>query len=227
MRDRIHGRCHTSEPAGVSMSNAPTRDRSRHDQRAPASPRPRSPAPTARLVKLAARRMLGQVPDSVGVLWHHQAVMKDAMGIGRKVEGWHELAPRPRVLRRDGVGRDDRLQLLPRPQLLPGAQPRTRRGQGPRGAALARVVGVHPARAPGHGVRGRREPDAAGGDRRALGRAPGRARTGRARRAGRPRGVHEHVGTDEHRARHPLRAVRRVVRAAAARRAGRLSASAA
>ncbi|HVL60848.1 MAG TPA: carboxymuconolactone decarboxylase family protein, partial [Microbacterium sp.] len=25
------------------------------------------------------------------VLWHHQAVMKDAMGIGRKIEKWHEL----------------------------------------------------------------------------------------------------------------------------------------
>ena len=43
------------------------------------------------IVKIAARKMLGRVPDSVGVLWHHQAVMRDAMGIGRKVEGWHEL----------------------------------------------------------------------------------------------------------------------------------------
>lgn len=43
------------------------------------------------LVKTAARKMLGRVPDSIGVLWHHPAVMKDAMGIGRKVEGWHEL----------------------------------------------------------------------------------------------------------------------------------------
>jgi AhpD family alkylhydroperoxidase len=43
------------------------------------------------LVKLSARKMLGQVPDSLGVLWHHKAVMKDALGIGRKVERWHEL----------------------------------------------------------------------------------------------------------------------------------------
>jgi AhpD family alkylhydroperoxidase len=35
--------------------------------------------------------MLGHVPDSVGVLWHHQAVLKDSMRIGGKVEGWHEL----------------------------------------------------------------------------------------------------------------------------------------
>ena len=43
------------------------------------------------LVKLAARRMLGHVPDSLGVLWHHQRVMKDTMGVGRKVDGWREL----------------------------------------------------------------------------------------------------------------------------------------
>jgi alkylhydroperoxidase family enzyme len=45
------------------------------------------------LVKLAARKMMGRVPDSVGVLWHNQAVMKDAMGLGRKVEGWRALDP--------------------------------------------------------------------------------------------------------------------------------------
>lgn len=43
------------------------------------------------VVKFAARRMTGDVPESVGVMWHHRAVMKDAMGIGRKVEGWSEL----------------------------------------------------------------------------------------------------------------------------------------
>jgi AhpD family alkylhydroperoxidase len=45
------------------------------------------------VVKFAARKMLGHVPESIGVLWNNQAVMKDAMGIGRKVEGWHELPP--------------------------------------------------------------------------------------------------------------------------------------
>jgi len=44
-------------------------------------------------IKAVARRMAGKVPDSLGVLWHHQGVMKDSMGIGRKVEGWHELDP--------------------------------------------------------------------------------------------------------------------------------------
>ena len=45
------------------------------------------------LVKFGAKKMVGRVPDSVGVLWQHKGVMKDSMGIGRKVEGWHELDP--------------------------------------------------------------------------------------------------------------------------------------
>jgi alkylhydroperoxidase family enzyme len=42
-------------------------------------------------VKVAARRMLGTVPDSMGVLAHHPALMRASMGIGRKVEALHEL----------------------------------------------------------------------------------------------------------------------------------------
>ena len=45
------------------------------------------------LVTFAARKMVGRVPDSLGVLWHHQSVMKDAMAMGRKVENWRELDP--------------------------------------------------------------------------------------------------------------------------------------
>jgi alkylhydroperoxidase family enzyme len=48
------------------------------------------------LVKALAKKMMGRVPDSVGILWQNQRVMKDAMGIGQKVEKWdqldHELA---------------------------------------------------------------------------------------------------------------------------------------
>ena len=43
------------------------------------------------LVKFAARKKLGFVPKSIGVLWHHKSVMKDAMAIGGKVDGWREL----------------------------------------------------------------------------------------------------------------------------------------
>jgi AhpD family alkylhydroperoxidase len=45
------------------------------------------------LVKVGAKKMVGRVPESIGVLWHHPGVMKDSMAIGRKVEGWHELDP--------------------------------------------------------------------------------------------------------------------------------------
>jgi alkylhydroperoxidase family enzyme len=45
------------------------------------------------LVKMGARRMAGRVPDSIGVLWQHRAVMNDAMSIGRKVGNWRELDP--------------------------------------------------------------------------------------------------------------------------------------
>jgi AhpD family alkylhydroperoxidase len=43
------------------------------------------------IVKFAARRMVGKVPDSLAVLWHHPAVMKASMGIGGKIEKWREL----------------------------------------------------------------------------------------------------------------------------------------
>ena len=43
------------------------------------------------VVKVAARRMLGRVPDSMGVLAHHPALMRASMGIGRKIEALDEL----------------------------------------------------------------------------------------------------------------------------------------
>ncbi|MEJ1088085.1 carboxymuconolactone decarboxylase family protein [Microbacterium sp. Mu-80] len=43
------------------------------------------------VVKVAARRMIGRVPDSMGVLAHHPTLMRASMGIGRKIDGLHEL----------------------------------------------------------------------------------------------------------------------------------------
>lgn len=45
------------------------------------------------LVKMMARRMLGDVPDSLGVMWHHPAVFRDVMGFGRKADKWDRLDP--------------------------------------------------------------------------------------------------------------------------------------
>ena len=43
------------------------------------------------LVKFAMRRMVGEVPDSVGVMWHNPTVFKDLMSVGRKSEKWDAL----------------------------------------------------------------------------------------------------------------------------------------
>jgi AhpD family alkylhydroperoxidase len=43
------------------------------------------------VVKTFSKRMLGKVPDSIGVMWHNPRVMKDFMGIGQKSEKWDAL----------------------------------------------------------------------------------------------------------------------------------------
>ena len=43
------------------------------------------------IVTFAARKLVGKVPESLGVLWHHKAVMKASMSVGGKLEKWHEL----------------------------------------------------------------------------------------------------------------------------------------
>ena len=45
------------------------------------------------LLKKMSRRMLGEVPEGVGVMWHYPAVFKDMMGFGRKAEKWDRLDP--------------------------------------------------------------------------------------------------------------------------------------
>lgn len=40
------------------------------------------------LVKKLAGRMFDQVPDSLGVMWHHLPVLKASMGFGQKVQKW-------------------------------------------------------------------------------------------------------------------------------------------
>ncbi len=43
------------------------------------------------LVTTISRRVLGQVPDAVGVMWHHPRVFRDSMGFGHKVDSWDRL----------------------------------------------------------------------------------------------------------------------------------------
>ena len=43
------------------------------------------------LVKTISRRVLGQVPDGLRVMWHHPRIRKDSMRFGRKVDAWDRL----------------------------------------------------------------------------------------------------------------------------------------
>jgi len=43
------------------------------------------------LLKVMSRRMIGQVPDALGVMWHHPAVLRAQMGFGRRVDSWNRL----------------------------------------------------------------------------------------------------------------------------------------
>lgn len=45
------------------------------------------------VVKAMLRRKLGEVPESVGVMWNHPKVLRDMAGFGRKVERWDRLDP--------------------------------------------------------------------------------------------------------------------------------------
>jgi hypothetical protein len=41
-------------------------------------------------------KVLGQLPEGAGVLWHHPPVFKDLMGLGRKSEAWNRLESQTR-----------------------------------------------------------------------------------------------------------------------------------
>lgn len=45
------------------------------------------------LLKRFSRKILGQVPESLGVMWHNRAVLSTMMGFGRKAEKWNQLDP--------------------------------------------------------------------------------------------------------------------------------------
>jgi AhpD family alkylhydroperoxidase len=45
------------------------------------------------LLKTMSRRILGQVPEAAGVMWHYPAVFKDMMRFGRRTESWNRLDP--------------------------------------------------------------------------------------------------------------------------------------
>jgi alkylhydroperoxidase family enzyme len=44
-------------------------------------------------LKRFSRKMLGEVPESLGVMWHNRPVLSNMMGFGRKAEKWDRLDP--------------------------------------------------------------------------------------------------------------------------------------
>lgn len=42
------------------------------------------------IMKKMSKKMLGEVPDALGVLWHNRPVLKDSMGFGQKASKWKE-----------------------------------------------------------------------------------------------------------------------------------------
>jgi AhpD family alkylhydroperoxidase len=45
------------------------------------------------LITTVSRKMFGQVPEGLGVMWHYPAVLTDMMKFGRKVDSWNRLDP--------------------------------------------------------------------------------------------------------------------------------------
>jgi alkylhydroperoxidase family enzyme len=49
--------------------------------------------PFGYLLKRFSRKMLGEVPDALGVMWHNRPVLMSSMGFGRKIQKWNKLDP--------------------------------------------------------------------------------------------------------------------------------------
>jgi AhpD family alkylhydroperoxidase len=45
------------------------------------------------VLKKMSKKMLGEVPEALGVMWHNRAVLSSAMRFGRKAQKWDQLDP--------------------------------------------------------------------------------------------------------------------------------------
>jgi alkylhydroperoxidase family enzyme len=59
----------------------------------PRIPRAEITGPYGYILKRFSRKVLGDVPDALGVMWHNRAVLTSSMGFGRKVQKWDQLDP--------------------------------------------------------------------------------------------------------------------------------------
>src|SRR4051812_36161431 len=77
--------CHTPSAAGVSMPNP---SRRKEDDMATRIPAAEITGISGAIVKRFCQKKIGQVPDSLGVMWHNQRVLKTLLGISRKTDKW-------------------------------------------------------------------------------------------------------------------------------------------
>jgi alkylhydroperoxidase family enzyme len=59
----------------------------------PRIPKAEITGPFGYLMKRFSRKMLGEVPDALGVMWQNRPVLMTSMGLGRKVQKWSQLDP--------------------------------------------------------------------------------------------------------------------------------------
>jgi alkylhydroperoxidase family enzyme len=57
----------------------------------PRVPQAELTGPLGYLIKRSTKKMVGEVPDAVGVAWHNRKVLMTMMQAGRRAERWHEV----------------------------------------------------------------------------------------------------------------------------------------
>ena len=105
------------------------------------------------VLRRVAHRMWGQVPDNAYVLWHNKPVMNAVLGFERKVAKWDALDPHLKTFARMASAGVIGCSWCMDFGYFMAHEEGLDTDQGARGAALARVGGLHRARARRHGVR--------------------------------------------------------------------------
>ncbi len=56
-------------------------------------PKAKISGPYGYAMKRFSRKLLGEVPEPLGVMWHNRPVLSTMLGLGRKAEKWNQLDP--------------------------------------------------------------------------------------------------------------------------------------
>ena len=80
--------CHSPDPAGVSCLDERTRRRHDRQHRIPAA---EMTGLYGAVLKRFSKKMLGEVPESLGVMWHNKQVMKSASASARRSRKWSQV----------------------------------------------------------------------------------------------------------------------------------------